>query len=167
VVLLRGLAPVDGPVARILILGSFPGERSLAAGEYYAHPQNRFWRTVGTALGESDAPDYPARTRTLRAHRIALWDVLAACERRGSLDSAIAPGTEVPNDFSALIRRQPELRRILLNGRKAADLFARFIVPDAFWPDLGLEVRVMPSTSPANARDIAGQLREWCAALGD
>ncbi len=163
----RGLAPIEGPAARILVLGSFPGARSLAAREYYAHPQNRFWRTVGTALDEPVASGYTARTTSLRAHRIALWDVLGACGRRGSLDSAIAPGSEVPNDLGALVGRHPELRRILINGRKAADLFTRFIVPDEFWPDLGLDVRVMPSTSPANARDIAGQLRDWCAALRD
>ncbi len=166
-VLLRGLAPVEGPMAGILILGSFPGERSLSAGQYYAHPQNRFWRTVGAALDVPVASDYTARTRLLRAHRIALWDVLAGCERRGSLDSAIAAGSEVPNDLSALVARQPELRRILINGKKAADLFARFIVPEEFWPDLGIHVQVMPSTSPANARDIAGQWRTWTAGLGD
>lgn len=162
---LRGFPCIAGPAPRVLILGSFPSERSLAAGEYYAHPQNRFWRTAGAALGFPASLPYERRTAALRAAGVALWDVLARCERRGSLDSAIVPGSEVPNDFSSLAGPLHTVRRLLLNGQKAAALFSRFVVPEEFWPDLGPEVRVMPSTSPANARDIAGQLARWRAAL--
>src|SRR5690606_17517515 len=111
--LLRGLPPIMRARPRVLILGSFPGERSLAEERYYAHPQNRFWRTVAPVTGcEHDAP-YGTRTEALRLAGVALWDVLASCERRGSLDSAIVPGSEVPNHFGDLMARQPGLQRVL------------------------------------------------------
>lgn len=162
---LRGFPPVVGPAPHTLILGSFPSERSLTAGQYYAHPQNRFWRTLGAALGFPATLPYEERLAALLKAGVALWDVLERCERRGSLDSAIVPGSEWPNDFSVLTGRLRTVARILLNGRKAADLFSRLVVPEEVWPDLGPAVLVMPSTSPANARDVAGQLAAWRAAL--
>src|SRR5512144_1422700 len=86
----HGLAPVLGRDARVLILGSFPGEASLAAQQYYAHPRNHFWPLVGSVIGEAVvAMRYRKRLAALRRHRIGLWDVIVACERRGSLDGAI------------------------------------------------------------------------------
>lgn len=164
--LLRGLPPIMGARARVLILGSFPGERSLAEARYYAHPQNRLWRTVAPVIGrEHDAP-YDSRMEALGRSGIAMWDVLASCERRGSLDSAIVPGSEVPNHFGDLMAQQPDLQRVLFNGRKAAEMFSRLVVPEEYWPDLGVTLRVLPSTSPANAAVRLDALRTvWTRAL--
>jgi hypoxanthine-DNA glycosylase len=164
--LLRGLPPIAGPRAHVLVLGSFPGARSLAEAQYYAHPQNRFWRAVAPEVGcEPDAP-YVARTDALCRAGVALWDVLASCQRLGSLDSAIVPGSEIPNDLDALLEQQPSLQRVLFNGRKAAEMFARLVVPEEYWPDLGVTLRVLPSTSPANAAVRLDALRlVWSDAL--
>lgn len=114
---------------------------------------------------EHDAP-YETRTDALGLAGIAVWDVLASCERRGSLDRAIVPGSEVPNDFSDLMAQQSDLERVLFNGRKAADMFARLVVPEEYWPDLGVALHVLPSTSPANAAVRLDALRTvWTRAL--
>jgi len=155
---LTGLAPVVAPQSRILILGSFPGAASLAAGQYYAHRQNRFWPIVGEVLGRNlVALDYAARLAALRDAGLALWDVYAACEREGSLDSAIRLAE--PNDFAALRQQAPGLARICHNG-KTSGRFAEH------WRSLGFDVRVLPSTSPANASiPHATKLAAWRDAL--
>lgn len=164
--LLHGLPAITGPRPRVLILGSFPGERSLAEARYYAHPQNRFWRTVAPVIDCAPDSPYEARTAALRQAGVAVWDVLASCERRGSLDSKIVRGSEVPNEFSRLVDHQPTLHRVLFNGRKAAEMFSRLVVPEEFWPDLGVALRVLPSTSPANASVRLDALRSlWMDAL--
>lgn len=140
---LAGFAPVVDARAEILILGSFPGRASLDRGQYYAHPRNQFWPILGAVLGEplADLP-YRRRLARLRAHGIGLWDVLAGCERSGSLDADIRAAQA--NDFDALLAVLPRLRRVLFNGQAAgrfAPQFAR----------AGLAVVVLPSTSPAHA----------------
>jgi len=130
--LLRGLPPILAPGARVLILGSFPGARSLAEARYYAHPQNRFWHTVAPVVGCAAGAPYEARTDALRRGGVALWDVLASCERSGSLDSAIIPGSEIPNDIGDLLEQSSALRCVLFNGRKAAEMFARLVVPEEY-----------------------------------
>ncbi len=116
---LVGLAPLGDADARVLIMGSFPGEASLAAREYYGHPRNHFWTLIGAVIGESlKALDYVRRVERLRAHRIAVWDVIAQCEREGSLDSAIR--AEIANDIGTLLRRSPRIATIAFNGGKSA-----------------------------------------------
>lgn len=141
--LLRGLAPIIDERAGVLILGSFPSTASLAAQQYYAHPQNQFWRLLGAILAQPLVEmEYLAKQAAVRAAGIAIWDVYAACERTGSLDSAIRNGR--PNDFAALKKSAPALRRIVFNGQ----------TPGKFAPvlaALGYETRILPSTSPANA----------------
>lgn len=140
---LRGFPPIIDRRTEVLILGSFPSEASLAAGQYYAHPRNQFWRLLGAVLGEPlDQLDYRRRRATVLAHRIGIWDVLGACHREGSLDAAIRNAT--PNDFSALRRRAPRLRRVLFNGAKAGR-FARVFAA------AGFASAVLPSSSPAHA----------------
>jgi hypoxanthine-DNA glycosylase len=141
---LTGFAPVIDRDARRLILGSFPGAASLSAGHYYAHPRNQFWPVMSALLGESfvDSP-FEARYARLRAHRIALWDVLGACHRIGSLDSDIRAAEH--NDFSRLRALAPDLTQVLFNGQAAGRFASRFEAA-------GYVVRVLPSTSPANAR---------------
>lgn len=140
---LNGLLPVLDRHTRILILGSFPGAASLAAGQYYAHPRNQFWRLLGTVLGEDlVALPYPQRLPRLLAHRIGLWDVLAACHREGSLDAAIRHPEH--NDFTLLAQRCPLLHRICFNGKTAGRLASQF-------ERAGYETRVLASSSPAYA----------------
>ena len=149
---------------RVLILGSMPGAASLAAREYYAHPQNRFWPLLGTLVGASPALAYPERCQRLTGSGIALWDVLARCERAGSLDSAIVDATAQANDFEALLASHPTIRTVIFNGAKAESSFARVVAPGlhaAPWHYLRL-----PSSSPANASQTAHfKLRAWRGAL--
>jgi hypoxanthine-DNA glycosylase len=142
--LLTGFPPVLDTHTRILVLGSFPGEASLAAGQYYAHPRNAFWRLLGAALSEPLATlPYEERLQRLLSHRIGLWDVLDACYREGSLDSAIRDPR--PNDFSPLKARCPELRKVCFNGKTSGRFAPQFAAA-------GFATLVLPSSSPANAQ---------------
>jgi hypoxanthine-DNA glycosylase len=144
----------------VLILGSFPSTASLSAQQYYAHPQNQFWRVLGAVIGQPlKEMDYPARVRAVQAAGIAIWDVFGSCERAGSLDSAIRDAQ--PNDLRTLQKSAPALRRICFNGRMAAK---RIREVEA----LGFEASVLPSTSPAHAgMSFAEKLARWRAALQD
>jgi TDG/mug DNA glycosylase family protein len=147
-------------VARVLILGSFPGARSLDEQRYYAHGRNRFWPALAPRCGTDPAAPYALRIAALKRRGIALWDVLRECRRPGSLDQDIARASEIPNEVGAFIARRPELRAILLNGQAAAALFARHVLPRDLWPDCGLLVRTMPSTSPAHAAMSLGEVSD-------
>ena len=151
---LHGLAPVVDARTRLVVLGSFPGAASLAAGQYYAHPRNRFWPLMSALVGEDLAAlAYGPRLDALLAHGIGLWDVYASCERTGSLDSAIRAAE--PNDLSRLRTLAPGLRAVLHNGQASAR--ERHVTAG-----LGLEVHVMPSTSPANASwSLARHVAHW------
>nr|WKF58869.1 hypothetical protein HUO10_003371 [Paraburkholderia busanensis] len=142
--MLRGFPPVAAADTQTLILGSFPGEASLAATQYYAHPRNQFWRLLGVVLDEPSLHELPYDQRLTRllAHRIGLWDVLDACHRKGSLDSAIRNAQ--PNDFASLREHAPLLRKVCFNG-KTAGRFAEVIGA------AGFATLVLPSSSPANA----------------
>ena len=149
-----------------IILGSMPGAASLRAQQYYAYPQNRFWRLMAYLLENSEPPEaYEARLRMLLRHRIALWDSIASCEREGSLDSAIR--AVKPNDFTALlahdkaravlVERTRGMRGIViviraecLHRGKSADTFRRANKPLLKRDDLTFHA--LPSTSAANAR---------------
>ncbi len=157
----RGFPPVADENSRILILGTLPGQASLAAGRYYAHPRNAFWPIVGHVLGfDADAP-YAERTASLRAAGIAVWDVCAAAVRPGSLDSAIAPDTIKPNDFAAFFERHRQIVRVGFNGATAARLYRRHALPAD-----GRAFVTLPSTSPAHAAmDISTKRRRWAAFL--
>jgi hypoxanthine-DNA glycosylase len=156
---LQGLPPIADERAEVLILGSFPSEASLAAGQYYAHRQNQFWRILGEVIGVPlREMDYAARQVAVTAAGIAIWDVYASCEREGSLDTAIRDA--VPNDFARLKMSAPALRCVCFNGGTAGR-FARTLEA------LGFETLILPSTSPANASwSYAAKLAAWHAALG-
>lgn len=153
------MAPPD---ARVLILGSMPGQASLAAGQYYAHPRNAFWPILAAYCGvPADAP-YAERVAALSRSRIALWDVLQSCTRPGSLDSAISDPE--PNDFAGLFRRCPQVDTILFNGGAAAALFARHVLPGLANPPA--QRIILPSTSPAHAaKSLVAKQVAWHAAL--
>ena len=161
-----GFPPIAGPGASILILGSLPGQKSLEMRQYYAQPQNGFWRIMGALFGAGPSLPYADRLARLIECRIAVWDVLAAGERLGSLDSAIVSATAVSNDFAAFFERQPEIEQVCFNGTKAADLYRRLVLPTLPARAAGLETRLLPSTSPAHAaRSFAVKLALWSEAL--
>lgn len=161
---IRSFAPIAGRNARVLILGSMPGKKSLDAREYYAHKQNAFWRIVGELLGIDPHAPYAKRIQSLRAARIALWDVLHSCERSGSMDSGIDRDSEIANDFRAFFRNHRDISRVFFNGAKAAASFKRSVLPE-----LGirrLRYSRLPSTSPAHASVAYERKREaWQAVL--
>ncbi|MFO6420040.1 DNA-deoxyinosine glycosylase [Hylemonella sp. W303a] len=142
---LTGLAPIVGPETRLLVLGSFPSVASLRDQQYYAHPQNHFWKILQALWPEFPLPevsDYAARCAWVRARGLGIWDVYASCERQGSLDSAIRDA--VVNDFSALVATCPQLKVIAHNGGESFK-HAKHTAA------LGLPVVRLPSSSPANA----------------
>ncbi|MCF7751717.1 DNA-deoxyinosine glycosylase [Bacillus subtilis subsp. subtilis] len=136
---------------RVLVLGSMPGIASLQAAQYYAHPRNRFWPLMQALCGVDAALPYPARITALHAAGVGLWDVIGHCQRRGSLDTAIVRGSEVPNALGALVATLPQLRAVACNGGTAYQLFQRFIAPTLQATKPALAIWSLPSTSPANA----------------
>lgn len=158
-----GFPPVAREDARILILGSLPGQRSLQAGQYYAHPQNAFWNIMHDLTGASGT--YEQRCDALCEHRIALWDVLASSVRPGSMDADIAMHTAEANDFNGFFSIYRGIERICFNGRKACHMFERLVVLDATTRPRQFET--LPSTSPAYASmTFADKLVKWRDAIG-
>lgn len=159
---LQGLAPIENPHACVLILGSMPGAASLLAGQYYAHARNRFWPLMGELVGATPQLPYSQRVQRLREAGMTLWDVIASCERAGSLDSAIR--NETANDFATFFASHPAVRTVLFNGAKAEQGFRREVLPAV--AHLGLTLQRLPSTSPANAsQPAARKLDAWRSAL--
>lgn len=144
--MLTGLAPLVSPQTRLLILGSFPGVASLAAQQYYGHPQNHFWKILQAIWPSHPCPvgveNYQIRSKWLLARKLGVWDVYAACEREGSLDSRIRK--PVVNDFAGLQQLCPKLEAIAHNGGESFKHAGHTAL-------LGLPVYKLPSTSPANA----------------
>lgn len=159
--LLRSLPAAARGDARVLVLGSMPGAVSLEAQAYYAHPRNLFWPLMGDLLGIAPSLPYAERVARLNAAGIGLWDVLAECERPGSLDSAIRRPRR--NDFDALLAAYPALTALLFNGAKAETEFMRGGLPASA---TGLMRLRLPSTSPANASiPLATRTAAWREAL--
>lgn len=157
----QSFPPIAAPDARVLILGSMPGEASLQAGQYYAHPHNAFWRIMGELVGAGPDKPYEERERIIRARGIALWDVLASCVRPGSLDSDIR--AELPNDFQTFFAEHRAIARIGLNGGKAAASFKKYAAQHC--PE-HVVVSILPSTSPTHAaRSFEQKCAIWRAAL--
>lgn len=159
-----GFPPVVAPGARLLILGSMPGEASLRAAEYYAHPRNAFWPIMGELVGAGPGLAYPDRLRALTTARIALWDVLQSCARSGSLDSTIRD--ERANDMASFFMLHAGISRLYFNGAKAEQAFTRHVRP-TLRTDRPT-VRRLPSTSPANAGvSLQTKLEAWRVILDD
>jgi TDG/mug DNA glycosylase family protein len=154
--------PIAARNATTLILGSLPGRKSLQMQQYYAHPQNAFWKIVARVFEAEPTLPYARRVRLLKEHQIALWDVLAAAERPGSLDSDIVTGTAAVNDFGQFFRTHQEIRRVFFNGRKAEQLYQRRVLPTLGVAFQHIEYRCLPSTSPAHAgMSFAAKLAQW------
>ena len=152
----HGLPPVARSDARLLILGSLPGEASLAAARYYAHPRNQFWRLMAGVTGEAlDALPYEERLKRLAARRVALWDVVHAARREGSLDGQMR---EVEmRDLAGFVAGLPELRAVGFNGGTAARLGRRALAGS------GLALVDLPSSSPAYTLPFADKAERWGA----
>lgn len=158
----EGFPPVARADARVLVLGSLPGARSIAEQQYYAHPQNAFWPIMHELFGIEGG--YASRCHQLLENRVALWDVLRRSVRPGSMDADIRLGSAVANDFGGFLAEHEEIRLIAFNGKKAEQLFTRLASADEAVegiPRLGL-----PSTSPAYASmSFSGKLAAWRTAL--
>jgi hypoxanthine-DNA glycosylase len=160
--MLQGLPPLIHRSTRVIILGSFPGVRSLQLQQYYAHPQNQFWPLVfsinsASSRQEICASSYEIRSKTLLQLGIGLWDVYAACERKGSLDSAIENAQL--NDLASLKTHCPQLQAIAHNGGESFR-YAKHTQP------LGVPVYKLPSSSPAHASwSFERKLLAWREAL--
>ena len=152
----RSFAPVADERTRLLLLGSLPGEESLARGRYYAHPRNQFWRLAGTVIGAELEPlPYEARLEALLAAGIGLWDVVASARRRGSLDAAIRD--HAPNALPELAAALPALSAVGFNGGTSARLGMPMLAAS------GLALLPLPSSSPAYTLSFAAKREAWLA----
>jgi TDG/mug DNA glycosylase family protein len=142
--------------SEVLLLGTMPSEDSLKSGRYYGNPRNAFWPLMYALWGELPADDYEQRKRFVLEKRIALWDVLAACEREGSADAAIR--CPIPNDFAAFAADHPLIRLVAFNSHTAEQLYGRLVRPDPF---ANVQKLMLPSSSPARAMRFEDKLAAW------
>lgn len=158
--------PISHPASRVLILGSMPGKTSLRAGQYYAHPQNAFWKILGGLYDFDPVTPYKIRLACLREHGIALWDVMQSCVRETSLDSDIEETSIVANPFERFLTVHPGIRTICFNGAKAEASWRRHVLPKLLQAG-GIAYHRLPSTSPANASiRYDDKVDAWKVALG-
>ncbi len=158
----EGFSPIARADATVLILGSLPGQRSIDAGEYYAHPQNAFWKIMRSLYAVDG--NYEERCAALLEHRIALWDVLSSSIRPGSLDASIRTETATANDFCYYDTAHPEIHLIAFNGQKAQQLFRKFVHLDDVQQNVA--AKALPSSSPAHAAmSWADKAGAWKTAL--
>lgn len=153
---IKSFPPIINKSSQVLILGSIPGKESLMKNQYYANSRNLFWKIIYAIFNTKPDSSYEKRTGFLLSKRIALWDVINNCTRKGSLDSNIKD--DHPNDFRSLFREYPEIKYILFNGAKAYNSFGRhmgFNEADSFI------YKKMPSTSPAHAVKFEDKFKEW------
>jgi hypoxanthine-DNA glycosylase len=156
---IHSFLPISNSNATILILGTMPSEQSLARNQYYGNPRNAFWKIIFTVFNTPFSTDYELRKRLLLENQIALWDVLQACVREGSLDSAIEQ--EIPNNFNSFLKAHPNIKQIYFNGQKAATYFKKYIPKDTHY-----NLTTLPSTSPAHAgKSFEIKLQEWSVIL--
>ncbi len=143
--------PIVDKNARVLILGSMPGEESLRKQQYYAHPRNAFWYIMEKLFNIDSMVDYQKKTQILTNNYIALWDVLRLCERKGSLDSSICNDSIIANDFRTFFLEQQNINNVYFNGSKAEQEFEKRVLPTLSGIKQMKYMR-LPSTSPAMAR---------------
>ena len=147
--------PIANKDSKILILGSIPGIRSLEMQQYYAHPQNKFWKIICEIFNEDFTTDYAERIKILEKHHIALWDVIDTCERKGSLDSEIR--NEEANKIEELLQNFPNIKAIFCNGQKSHKNLQKILGKKFRMP-----IIVLPSTSPAYAGlSYFDKLKSW------
>ena len=158
----KGFPPIVEETAIVLILGSMPGEESLRKNEYYGHPRNAFWIIMATLFGFDSSMKYEERTRILLKNRIALWDVMRFCERRGSLDNNIKNRTIVENDFGYFFNNYPTIRDVYFNGAKAEKEYFKRVLPKLSRSKRKINYDRLPSTSPAMTHlSLNAKILEW------
>lgn len=166
----QGFLPILGDSPIVLILGSMPSAKSLGSQQYYAHPQNAFWWIMSEMFSFDASAPYQERVDYLKYNKIAVWDVVEACHRPGSLDSAIDANSIIANDFSTLLNESSSIKLVVFNGQAAQKIFKKHVQrPNIESTELTMErftgdYVVMPSTSPANAATKREQkLKHWRA----
>ena len=161
----HSFAPIADASSQVLILGSMPGNASLRAGEYYAHPRNEFWKIMDALFEIDAAAPYENRIAALRKQRIAVWDVLASCTRATSLDSDIEESSIVANGFAEFFRAHVRVQTVCFNGAKAEHSFRKHVLPGmTAFGDIGYHR--LPSTSPAHAAmSHAEKIEAWRVVL--
>ena len=158
----RGMRAFADPRTRVLVVGSLPGRVSLASRQYYAQPQNVFWRIVEDLFAIERGLPYRQRMNALLDQRVGVWDVCASAHRPGSLDASIVHESIVPNAFARLFRRCPGIELVCFNGAAAASLYERLVLPSLAPPASRLRRERLPSTSPAHAgMSYAQKLERW------
>lgn len=155
--------PIIHESCRVLVLGSMPGVVSLARHQYYGHPRNHFWPILYGLNDATPSPHYEERMEYALSQGIALWDVLGACNREGSLDASIQQPE--PNDIKGLLAQYPSIHHLLFNGRKAYDMYRRFIAPTMEEYQTALALHALPSTSPAYTISLTEKLEQWANVL--
>jgi len=146
--------PIIDKNSKILILGSIPGVKSLEKQQYYAHPQNKFWKIIFELLNEEFTDDYAERINILKKHQIALWDVIDSCERKGSLDSEIK--NEEANQIAELLQKHPNIQAIFCNGGKSYKNLQKIL-----GKNFRIPVILLPSTSPLHTVSFEKKLDDW------
>ena len=146
--------PIISEGSKILILGSVPGVKSLEMQQYYAHPQNQFWKIIFQLFEEDFTADYQKRTEIIRKNNIALWDVIDSCEREGSLDTKIR--NEEHNDILKILRDHPDIKAVFCNGQKSFKNLKKILGKESEIP-----IFVLPSTSPLHTVSFDKKLAEW------
>lgn len=155
--------PIVTADARMLILGTLPGEKSLQLQQYYGHPQNHFWRLIAAVFNEPPPADYAERVNLLKRNRCALWDVLESAERVGSSDAAIRNPTV--NPFNEFFADYPDIKTIAFNGQKARELFRRYVVKSGQVSEQDFMTIDLPSSSPLYTKSLEEKLAVWKAKL--
>ncbi|MES2543287.1 MAG: DNA-deoxyinosine glycosylase [Bacteroidota bacterium] len=157
--MLNSFPPIIDNSTETLILGTMPGATSIAKQEYYAYKHNHFWKIIYTHFGTFPIPEiFEEKIKILKVNKIGLWDVLANCEREGSLDIHIK--NHIENDFVSLFKKHPSIKKIIFNGKESHKYFLK-----KFGQINGLEYHIMPSTSPANTMSFEKKLQIWSEAL--
>jgi double-stranded uracil-DNA glycosylase len=155
-----GFQPIAKIDATVLILGSMPGQKSLEENQYYAHPRNSFWPIMYKLFNVNKTLNYEQRKKLLLQNKIALWDVLRSCYRKGSLDSNIDHSTLESNDFQNFFSKHKNIKTVFFNGAKAEQLFKKYVLKDL--ESINLKYHKLPSTSPAHAtKTMEEKFLEW------
>jgi len=154
--------PIAANDAKVLILGSMPGRKSLEKNQYYAHVQNCFWFIIEKLFEVNSVLEYHQRLAILNNHKVALWDVLKACQRQGSLDSSIESDSIIPNDFENFLNQYSQIKHVFFNGAKAEQEYKKRVLPGLLIALKHLNYLRLPSTSPAHASmNRLEKLKQW------
>lgn len=163
-----GFGPIVDTDAKVLVLGSMPGEASLAKQEYYGHAQNAFWKIMGELCAAGPVLSYARRTEILTANGIAVWDVIHRCCRVGSMDAMIEPGSIITNDFASFFGCYGQIAQVFFNGAAAEKIYRRLVLPQLPTQFAHLEYHRLPSTSPAYASlSLAQKIAAWRVVVPD